>query len=329
MIENIVPSLAISIRGASHIKSGKPMQDYSTACKSSEVSIAIVCDGHGADKHFRSEIGSKLATEATRELMLQFYECYPSWSEVSFLMPEKIKRLKLSIISNWQKKIESYTRENPFTEDELKKASKTFMTRRNFDVSQPYGTTLLAALVCKTYYLLLMIGDGAMAKIMPDLSAELIKFEGKVEFDDQPHSATDSLCETNSFEKMYCICTNNEEKVAFALCSDGLSEAFQSDKTLLAKLANYLNFYSEEGIEKATIAIEDQLNELSRISPMKDDISLAFSSISFDAFDKRNAVDQDNLESDKETEANPGIEESPASDEIDSQQEAKEEKTNG
>lgn len=51
--------------GASHLKSGKPCQDYSLSWESEnkEIQVAIVCDGHGGDTYVRSDVGSKLAAE--------------------------------------------------------------------------------------------------------------------------------------------------------------------------------------------------------------------------------------------------------------------------
>lgn len=51
--------------GASHLKSGKPCQDYSLSWESDnkEIQIAIVCDGHGGETYVRSDVGSKLAAE--------------------------------------------------------------------------------------------------------------------------------------------------------------------------------------------------------------------------------------------------------------------------
>lgn len=50
--------------GESHVKSGKPCQDYSLSWQSDDgVAVAIVCDGHGGSTYVRSDIGSKLAAE--------------------------------------------------------------------------------------------------------------------------------------------------------------------------------------------------------------------------------------------------------------------------
>lgn len=285
-MNSIEKTLSISVRGASHIERDKPLQDYSLAVKGENMAIAIVCDGHGADKHFRSEIGSKLAAIVTEEILTKFYESNNTYDKFINNINVKLERLKLAIITNWQIKIEEYTKNNPFTKEELDKSSTSFAIRKSFDVSQAYGTTLLAVLVSEDYYLALMIGDGSIIKIQSGFNSSKLEFEGKETYDDAPHSLTDSLCGRNAFNKIFV----NYEKIklgeplAFALCSDGLSEAFINDRVLFAKINNYLNYYADEGLEKAIDPIVEQLNEISKRSPMKDDISLAFATTNLAKF---------------------------------------------
>ena len=109
----------ISLIGGSHKQNGKPMQDYSSAVKGAGYDIAIVCDGHGSDKHFRSHIGSRLATEVAQEKMAEFATAYPTYKQASSNFRKKAERLKLSIVAAWMKRIEQDYTETPFTEDEL------------------------------------------------------------------------------------------------------------------------------------------------------------------------------------------------------------------
>ena len=293
-MEKFQEAFSVSIRGASHIKSGKPMQDYSLAVSGENFSLAIVCDGHGADKHFRSEVGAMLAAQAAKEQLLKFQDAFPAWSDFSNNVALVLERLKLGIIANWQSKIEQHAADNPFTEEERQKMSRTFQIRGKYDIASPYGTTLLVALIRNNFCLYLMIGDGAIVEILPDFSSEIVHFPGKPTYDDQPHSATDSICEPDCFSKLFAIAKPNvsQSGIAVALCSDGLSEAFNTDMGLMEKLINYLNFYAEEGLEKAKNAIEQQLNELSRLSPMKDDISLAFATNSLPLYDRRDKSEE-------------------------------------
>lgn len=67
-----------SVRGAGHIRSGKPCQDFSISYQDDKVKILIVCDGHGGNTYFRSEVGAELAANACLENMLHFASCTPS-----------------------------------------------------------------------------------------------------------------------------------------------------------------------------------------------------------------------------------------------------------
>ena len=283
---------SISIKGASHDVSGKPMQDYSASYiyPKEKCSIAVVCDGHGADKHFRSEVGSRLATEITVAKLEEFVTLFPSWKSLEGVQTELINRLKISILAGWQKAVEAETKARPFTEEELKKASRSLEWKKDYNVGQPYGTTLLAVLVTEKYYLALMLGDGAIVKILPDQPKhifEIVEFEGKKVYDDGPHSATDSICESNAFDKIFWKClpiTEREKGLAFGLVSDGMSEAFVTDLDLMKKINNYLEYFAENGLEKAMPPIEAQLHKLSSVSVFKDDISLAFATNHLDLF---------------------------------------------
>ncbi len=269
---------AISVRGASHISSGLPMQDYSLARKEKEYCVAVVCDGHGSEKHFRSQIGSRLACEVTLSKLGEIAEAYPLWDGIKDNIKDVLFRLKLSILSEWHSALKEYTDKNPVTEEELKKASNSFKRNKQYNVSQPYGTTLLAALVAEDYYICIMLGDGAILKLLPDQTGEIVQFDGKPVYDDGPHSLTDSLCNSDAAKRFYFTYAPlkpGEEGIAFGLCSDGMSEAFVSDSYIKKFMINYLAYYAENG-ENAIEPITQQLSELSAMSPLKDDVSLAY-----------------------------------------------------
>ncbi len=67
-----------SIKGASHILSGKPCQDCSDSYKDEDVQIVVVCDGHGGNTYFRSDVGARFACEITVDLLSSFPKCIPS-----------------------------------------------------------------------------------------------------------------------------------------------------------------------------------------------------------------------------------------------------------
>lgn len=67
-------SFALSKTGASHLPKGIPCQDYSLSWESEDGAnlIVIVCDGHGSSTYVRSDVGSKLAAEITKNKLLDF-----------------------------------------------------------------------------------------------------------------------------------------------------------------------------------------------------------------------------------------------------------------
>ena len=69
-------TFAVSQKGASHVVSGLPCQDYSLSYESPEkdVQIVVVCDGHGSKIHVRSDVGARIAAESAKDMLLQFAE---------------------------------------------------------------------------------------------------------------------------------------------------------------------------------------------------------------------------------------------------------------
>ena len=63
---------AISKVGASHFPKRVPCQDYSLKWEDEDVQLIIVCDGHGSKTYVRSNVGSCLAAEITKEVLLNF-----------------------------------------------------------------------------------------------------------------------------------------------------------------------------------------------------------------------------------------------------------------
>ena len=63
---------ATSKVGASHLPKGISCQDYSLKVDIDGIRMIIVCDGHGSKTYVRSDTGSRLAAEITKELVQNF-----------------------------------------------------------------------------------------------------------------------------------------------------------------------------------------------------------------------------------------------------------------
>ena len=68
----MIDAFHYSCEGESHKAINKVGQDYSFSSIVDDLAVAIVCDGHGGDRYFRSDIGSRCAVEATLEAVTFF-----------------------------------------------------------------------------------------------------------------------------------------------------------------------------------------------------------------------------------------------------------------
>ena len=66
-----------SVIGASHTRSGKPCQDFSVSYSDDNVTILVVCDGHGGSTYCRSEKGASIAANVCKDQLLKFAELTP------------------------------------------------------------------------------------------------------------------------------------------------------------------------------------------------------------------------------------------------------------
>lgn len=59
-------------QGESHKSNDKPCQDCAYAESTDRLSMAIVCDGHGGERYFRSQYGAQFATEIAKNAIREF-----------------------------------------------------------------------------------------------------------------------------------------------------------------------------------------------------------------------------------------------------------------
>jgi len=161
------------IRGSSHQRSGLPNQDavqcVVTPGPQGTVAVAVVSDGHGSARHFRSQIGSSLAVSTVAATLQTFLrESVSSNGQVPFV-PEQVHELERKIVSGWLAAVHSDLENTPFSEAELAKVEKEEGAEgRAAVVSSPelaYGATLLAAAATDNVLLYLQLGDGEILSV--------------------------------------------------------------------------------------------------------------------------------------------------------------------
>ena len=275
--------------GESHIKSGKVCQDYSLSINLDGLTAAIVCDGHGSKRYFRSDVGAKSAAETTAELIVKFVNdfdkssiiCKPftqcfaktdtkyTENELSQIFEQLFK----AIVTTWYQKIEKHANEHPLTEKERELCEPEWIAEfeNGIKIEKSYGCTLMAAVFTPDYWLAFHIGDGKMIALQQNPI-----FSEPVPWDERCFlNKTTSLCDTEPLNEFrYCYCGDGSRPDAIFLGSDGIDDTFGEGE-------NLAEFYIKIAKEVATNGMEKTLNEIKELLPelskrgSQDDMSLA------------------------------------------------------
>ena len=217
-----------SVRGASHEQSGLVCQDSSAYFVGEYYAVAVVADGHGSKKHFRSNMGSKFAVEATLDTIANFYEDVENF-EKTFPLNHKfiIKRINKQIIANWNSKVAEHLKKNPVTAEE-----KSKFTYDEFEQIPPesyYGTTLIACIAGRNFTFGLQIGDGSLITVFDDGEAV-----NPIEYDESaPANITASLCNAGAASYFNGFYVDKKKLIAAFASTDGLYTSFGSDNDFL------------------------------------------------------------------------------------------------
>ena len=214
-------------QGYSHLLANKPCQDYAASHYTNDYAIGIVADGHGSDRYFRSERGSRFAVEVTMAILKEFLSstknmmCLPNgdWQ----------KQIAASIISHWNDRIENDKTNEPFTDEELR--ALTDSDRQQIEEGKwqsAYGTTLIAILRTKQCFFGLHIGDGKCVTI--DSNGNLAQ---PIPWDDRCFlNQTTSLCDSDAVNLFRFVYQTENLPIAAFIASDGVDDTYPTDDRL-------------------------------------------------------------------------------------------------
>ncbi len=268
----------ISAQGANHVSKNIVCQDYSLSEIYKGFAIAMVADGHGGDKYFRSHKGSQYVCDTAINSIKSFLEltCITPKNKKEFLVKseEYLRQLASNIISDWQTKVKEDWLQFPFTEKERNLLDVT--SRSCYDimdnVTVAYGTTFMTVVAHSDFWFGLQIGDGKCIKINDDNSiGQPIPWDEKCFL-----NQTTSLCDINAIDNFrYHFELNiNKPPIAFFLGSDGVDDSFSNEEQLNAFYEKVLSMYNTHDFEDANNELEDFLPKLST-KGSGDDISIA------------------------------------------------------
>ncbi|NEW84505.1 MAG: protein phosphatase 2C domain-containing protein [Mariniphaga sp.] len=266
--------------GASHIKEEKPCQDFSLSSDGREYAIAIVCDGHGGNKYFRSDRGSRLAAEQTEAAILQFMKSRFAKNQhggkvldTLFANPETfMNQLAANIIFRWRECLATDYALEPFTEQELAILSPKELAamQQNDGWVTAYGSTLIATVRAKNFWFGLHIGDGKCVVVRDNG-----EYSQPIPWDEKCFlNVTTSLCDDHALSRFrFCFEKENLPKAIF-IGSDGVDDTFGTDEALHGFYQTVMKLFAENGIQKGVEELQAYLPNLSA-KGSQDDISIA------------------------------------------------------
>ncbi len=280
-----------SCEGESHKATGKVCQDHSLTCCVDGLAVAVVCDGHGGERYFRSDVGAKYAAEATLETVTFFVEnvgdslfkdkkftsvgptgTVTDAEEIS-KVDTAFRQLFSSIIYRWNERIKKHAHTVELTEWEKEHVPPKYLEEfsKSETFEKHYGCTLMAYVQTPSYWFAFHIGDGKCLSFQ-----ESPIWKEPIPWDDKCFlNKTTSLCDSSAIEEFrYCYQGDGHFPTAVILGSDGLDDSMGETSNLANFYIQILKMLATEGQEATETSLKETLPQLSKIGS-KDDMSVA------------------------------------------------------
>lgn len=253
-------TFSTSVRGASHYKSGLPCQDASFASYDAQrgISIALVSDGHGDKRCYRSDVGSWLATEVAQIYLLAFAQNFDSQTDEE-KRGECLRQLFSSIVEGWKRGV-AYDLNIPVD----------MLTHDHLLI---YGCTLIGYLQTPKYALGFQIGDGKL--LVRGHEDGEFSWRQPVPWDDDCFAnVTTSLCSDRAAERFRYHYFENEMPSFVFLGSDGIDDTFGDGEGLERFYMHVIDSIITDGIKTVERQMPQVLNHYSEVGS-HDDMSVA------------------------------------------------------
>ena len=258
-----------SVKGATHVRNGKPLQDsFKINEVSPDLTVIAVADGHGSEKSPKSKSGSQIAVNTFCKVMGSYLVNYAKDldSLVTYLNREGDTKFAQDICNEWQKRVrESFYKckeEKPLLDDGSVDWKKVY---------QLYGTTLLGLLITKSFVFAFQIGDGDIVLVDADTISPVVESEKIL------GTETHSLSKTDAWRNAVTAIRrkNADEDVPYLymISTDGFMNSFVSEEEYEKSCRDYYGMIGEHGFEKVSDNVEKWLDETSRLG-CGDDITL-------------------------------------------------------
>ena len=280
--------------GDSHILTGKPCQDCARSITNELYSMAIVSDGHGGERYFRSNIGSEYAVRITRDAVDEFVKEMNNqdsciFANKAFTTSESdgrktndaLRWLFSSIICQWNIAITKHALSNGLSKWELEHVDEKYLTefenkRKEPDASfeKTYGCTLMAYVQTPNYWFAFQIGDGKCVSLTK--SHDKLECTKPIPWDERCFlNKTTSLCDSQAIDGFrYCYQGDGNFPLAVFLGSDGMDDTYGDEDGLYNFYIELYKLILQKGAKEAKRELKKSLPIISKHGS-KDDMSIA------------------------------------------------------
>ena len=242
-----------SVIGKSHEQTKKPNQDALAIFPDNLVCevplIAAISDGHGADKYYRSNIGSDLAVKTSIDYLKLLVERFQR-DTVNFqgIRDYCIEKLAQKLILFWNRDVRQHIQRCPYN----KKEENIFL---------PYGCTLIGLLIYSNILVTFQLGDGDI--LIVDSDKNVTKEFGKDS--NLIANETYSLCmkKPEKYFKVNVRRIDHNPPELILLSTDGYSNSFKDDESFYQAGKDFLEIIRTEGIQVVTDNLETWLKDTS------------------------------------------------------------------
>ena len=299
-----------SVVGVSHTRSGKPCQDFSMSYCDEDVTILVVCDGHGGSTYCRSDKGARIAANICKDQLLKFAELTPSeiFNKTSFAITAKPQKNPFVDADGNRVRYEDLGE----SQQQYAKQAQAYIEAESLCVNQQFYIKQLLSDIYEEWRNCIIQDKEKYPLSKKELNAlngngiekaygcTLLAFmqtkhywlsfqigDGKILICDKNFgwntpvpgdcacflNYTTSLCDNNPVaEFRYAFNGVEKNPIAVMLCSDGLDGSLRSYENLIDFYEQILGLYIDgDDIERELSSYLPQLSEIGN----KDDISLS------------------------------------------------------
>lgn len=268
-----------TVPGASHLRAGLPNQDAILQVRESGRGLPVVVsvsDGHGSDKCFRSDRGSRYAVKEAARLVFDFLDESRGTLSQAELESRAGEYLPREFVRRWREAAERDLKARPFTKEELEAAERKDgpqalkLIARNPLLA--YGATSLTAAVTDSFALYLQLGDGEIINVSEAGEVASVLAEDERLFANE----TTSLCTPdaeNNF-RVRVVPLSGAAPALILLSTDGYVNSFSDSAGFFKVGSDLLEMLRAEGFDSINASIKGWLEEATR-SGSGDDCTLA------------------------------------------------------